>query len=62
MKWPKLEWFRRGAPGRIVPAVEIVRRLVHEPFAKEEIVRFIEPIVLVDLQQVRELKGYCDSL
>jgi len=68
MKWPKLEKVpaiggtRGGAgPRGIVPAVEVVRRLVHEPFASEKKLFFIvEPVVLINLQQrARTLKGYC---
>jgi hypothetical protein len=40
-----------GTPGRIIPAIEVVRRLVNKPFTEKEIVLFIELVVFVNLQQ-----------
>jgi hypothetical protein len=40
-----------GTPGRIIPAVEVIRRLIDEPFTEKEIVLFVELVVFVNLQQ-----------
>jgi hypothetical protein len=40
-----------STPGRIVPAIEVIRRFVNKPFAGEEIVLFVELVILVNLQQ-----------